>query len=316
MYKKIILVLIGLVLLLAGLEKCYDYFLKKNVNLKSSYVATHRIGADVVFLGPCEPLWMMDPSRFQKYTGLTAYNLATVHASFAENEVMLRLYLEGNPPPKYLFLYVTTESVDGSFNVFNTYAFAQLLDRPWLREFVQREDPTYSRWLRLPFMRYAYYGNYVHFNLVQGIKHRWENRAVPYFKDGYVPPHGIIWDGRLELFEKTFPNGRVFLWNPKEISALKSLIDYAKGQGIRIILYESPMLNEIKPFVLNREEIKQKITKFAGENGAPYWVFDTLAISSSRACFFSILNTNERGSDSFNHTFANFFLDFRKREQP
>jgi hypothetical protein len=309
MYKKLIVGILTLFLVLIGLEKAYDYFLRNNVNLKSSYVASHRIGADALFLGPCEPLWMMDPALFKTYTGFNAYNLSTVHANFAENEVMLRLYLEQNPSPKFLFLYVTTESVDGSFNLFNTYAFPQLLHKNWVRERVQEEDPDYSRWTVIPFMKYAYYGNFISFSVIQGMKHVFSDRTTPYFKDGFVPPHGIVWDGRMEDFKSRYPAGKLFNWNTKEIESLKRIVDEAKQHGIQLIFYESPMLNEIKPFVLNRADIKQKITKFAGENGIPYWVFDTMKISDSRSCFFSILNTNEKGSAEFNKTFAGYFMD-------
>jgi hypothetical protein len=308
MVKRMFFLLPVLFLLLWGLEKCYDYFLLKNVNLKGSYVMEQKVDADVLFLGPCEPLWMMDPESFKKLAGMKAYNLATVHANFAENEAMLHLYLLHNRPPHYLFLYVTTESMDGGFNVFNTYSFSQFYSDPYISEQVQKEDPGYAKWTVIPFMKYAYYNDFVNFNMLQGIKHVLTERKVPYFPDGFVRPHGIAWDGRLEHFIKEYPHGRHFSWNQDEVRDLQTLLDLARGKGIQVILYESPMLDEIKPFILNRDEIKQKITKFAGSNGIPYWVFDTMQISKSRSCFFSILNTNDQGSAVFNQTFARYFL--------
>jgi hypothetical protein len=315
MIKRLLLLTLMLLILLAGLERAYGYFLRRNVNLKSSYVASHRIDADVVFLGPCEPLWMMDPEVFQKYTGLKGYNLSTVHANFAENETMLHLYLSRNKAPRFIFLYVTTESVDGAFNVFNTYSFAQLLDNDFVREKVQEQDTAFCKWKSFPFMRYAYYSNFVNFNCLQGMKHALTGRQNPYFSDGFVRPHGIVWDGRYERFVKEFPAGRVFHWNPEEVKHLTSLLKEARRQGSEVIFYESPMLNEIKPFILNRQEIKEKITKLAGENEVPYWVFDTMKISDSRSNYFSILNTNEKGSAVFNETFANYFLDWEQRRK-
>jgi hypothetical protein len=307
MFKKIVLFLFSLVLLLWGMEKSYDYFLKKNVNLKSSYVSSHHIDADVLFLGPCQTLWMMDPDLFQRYTGRKAYNLSTVHANFAENEVMLWLYLQVNKAPQYLFLYASGESVDGAFSVFNTYSFAQFMDRPWIRDVIRKQDPAFSRYSVIPFMKYAYYSEFVNFNFIQGIKHSMKGRELPYFPDGYVRPHDIVWDGRLERFEKENPQGRTFKWNMDEVNDLKALLVFAKQQGIQVVLYESPILNEVKPFLPNRDEIRNKISSFAGEEGVPYWVFDTLRISESRNYFFSIMNTNDKGSAIFNKTFADYF---------
>jgi hypothetical protein len=311
MLKKTGISLILLILLLWGMEKGYDYFLLHNPNLKSSYVITHQINADVLFLGPCETLWMMDPALFQKYTGLTAYNLATVHASFAENEVMLELYLKKNKTPKYIFLYVTGESVDGGYNVFNTYNFSHLLSDTSVVRIVKQEDPGYFKWTSLPFLKYAYYNDYVNFNVLQGLKHSLQGRQIAYFGNGYVPPHGISWDGRLEQFEQAWPKGRSFCWNPKEEKALQELISRCKSHCQQLILYESPMINEVKPYLKNREEIRQKITTLAGQNQVPYWVFDTMKIADSRKYFFSILNTNDQGSAIFNKTFADYFNTVR-----
>ena len=308
MLRKSIFFILSMTLLFWGMEKIFDYFLKRNVNLKSSYVSSHRIDADVLFLGPCQTLWMMDPDLFQTYTGLKAYNLSTVHANFAENEVMLRLYLQANKAPKYIFLYAGGESVDGAFSVFNTYSFAQFLDLPQIRTTVKKQDPAYFRYSFIPFMKYAYYSDFVNFNLVQGIKHAIGRKQVPYFPNGYVRPHGISWDGRLERFEKENPGGYRYKWNPEELNGLTDFIRLAKQQQIELILYESPMLNEVKPFLPNRDEIKDKISKFAGDNGVAYWVFDTMKISDSRDYFFSILNTNNKGSAIFNKTFAGHFI--------
>jgi hypothetical protein len=296
-----------MVSLLWCLEKIYDYGLRSNVNLKSSYVISHRPNAEVLFLGPCEPLWMLDPHLFTRYTGLTAYNLATVHANFAENELMLELYLRHNKIPKYLILYVTTESVDGSLNVFNTYNFPQFIGDRNIDSVLEDQDPAFYKYRHIPFMRYAYYNDFVNFNVVQGLKHAFSHRQLPYFQDGFSAPHDIVWDHKMEIFAKTYPKGRLFFWNPSEERYLRKIITVAQRSGIQVILYESPMLNEIKPFVLNREEIGKKIAKLGAGYGVPYWIFDTLAISRSRDYFFSVLTTNEEGRVIFNKTFAAYF---------
>jgi len=314
MNRRILLFIALLLLLLLGLEKLYDYFLLKNVNLKSSFVASQPVNADVLFLGPCEPLWMMSPALFQKYAGLKGFNLSTVHANFAENESMLHLYLEHNKAPQYLFLYVTTESVDGAFNVFNSYSFSQFISDPFIKKMIETQDPDYYRWVYWPFMKHAYYNSFITFNMLQGVKHELTGRKIPYYPDGYVPPHGITWDMRYEHFVKEFPKGRHFEWNLGEVKSLQALLDLAKAYGIKVVLYESPMLNEIKPFILNRDEIKQKIAKFAMQNKVPYWVFDTMQISNTRSCFFSVLNTNDKGSAIFNKTFADYFLREERRD--
>jgi hypothetical protein len=321
MLRKTALFLLALFVCLFGLQLLYQFGLEKNVNLKSTYIVNHHPDADALFLGPCEPLWMMDPAVFKTYTGKSAYNLSTVHANFAENEAMLRLYLMHNKAPEIIFLYVSTESVDGGFNVFNSYSFASYANLPWMKALIQEQDTAFSKVLDIPFMRFGFYNEYVSFNALQGLKHALSGKTTPYFPDGYVRPHGIAWDG-LERFVQQYPSGKTFQWNASEIKHLRQIVQLAKHYHCQMVLYESPMLNEIKPYVLNREEIKQKITKFATENNLSYWVFDTLHMSDSRKYFFSILNTNDQGSAIFNRVFAQTYLklngytDMLKTKQP
>jgi hypothetical protein len=117
----------------------------------------------------------------------------------------------------------------------------------------------------------------------------------------------VVWDNKFERFVHKYPKGRIFAWNPLEVKYLENIFSQAREHDIQVILYESPMLNEMKPYVLNRDEIKDKISKFGTAHGAPYWVFDTLKISDSRDYFFSVLTTNEKGRPFFSKSFGTYF---------
>jgi hypothetical protein len=154
----------------------------------------------------------------------------------------------------------------------------------------------------------------VNFNFVQGVKHFFSRREIPYFPDGFVPPHDVTWDNKFERFVHKYPKGRIFAWNPLEVKYLEDIFRQAHEHGIKVILYESPMLNEMKPYVLNRDEIKNKISKFGEAHGAPYWIFDTLKISGSREYFFSVLTTNEKGRPVFSKSFGEYFKRWMETE--
>src|SRR5258708_6858837 len=103
---KWILFFVAFVLLLFLLEKFFDFGMRRNLNSKAGYVATHSVPAQLLVLGPCEPLWMVSPYMITKRTGLSCYNLANSHSDFADNYLHFYLYLRNNPAPKYMLLFV------------------------------------------------------------------------------------------------------------------------------------------------------------------------------------------------------------------
>jgi len=307
MIKKIVLYIFFLLLILFGLQVVYNFSLSKNPNIKSSYVLNNKVNADVLFLGPCEPLWMLDPDSIDPLINLKTFNLATNHSNFAENYLHLYLYLKNNPAPKYIFQYITTESVDGEFNVFNSYLFPHILSDDTVSQIVRDQDPDYYRFVKIPFMRYAYYNNYINFNAFQGAKYYIQDRKEAYHSKGFIPPQNIQWDYRFEEFVEKYPTGHVYKWNVQEIKYLKRIIDLTKNAGSTLILYESPVWVEMIPYMLNRNEIQDSVYKLAKKNNLEYWTFDTIAFTRDKSNFFSPLNTTAKGSSIFTKTLADCF---------
>ena len=230
--KKVEITFFTVIVLLIILEKVYDFFTLRNLNLKTSYVVKTKIDADVLIMGPCEPLWMINPDEFDPLIGMKSYNLAANHSNFAENYLQLYLYLKNNKAPKFAFLYVTTESMDGTFNLFNTYRYPQFLDDDVVREVVSDQDTSYIHYTWIPFMKYAYYNNYTMFNMVQGAKHFFTLKAKPYSENGYIKPRNMSWI-RFERFTKKNPDGYEYLWNKREVFYLEKIIALAKKKNIR-----------------------------------------------------------------------------------
>ncbi len=310
--------LVILVILAAvGMEKTYDFFLKHNCDLKSSYTMNTKINAEMLILGPCEPMVTIKPEKLQELIKLKTYNLATNHSCFAENYLHLYLYLKNNTPPKYLLLYVTTESTDGEFNVFNTYRFPHFLDDSVVNKTVKDADYKYYRLSFIPFMKYAYYNSYIDFEVVQGIKHYLANKTIPNNKDGFREPWNTDWDYRFERkFTVRYPKGKVFEWNDKEVEYLKKTIELAQKNNIKVVLYESPFLGEVVPYILNRKEILDKTHDLAKEYNVQYCVFDTMQMCKSRKYFVSMLITNKKGSELFTQTLADYFNHYIKENEP
>ncbi|MBA3706018.1 MAG: hypothetical protein H0W84_09005, partial [Bacteroidetes bacterium] len=292
-------------------SKLYDFALAHNTNVKAAYVQKAKIGADILIHGPCEPLWMISPAILDKQTGLKSYNLSLSHSDFADNYLHLYFYLKNNKAPRYLFLYVTPESMDGNYNTFNTYRFAAFIGDPAVDEVVKDCDANYFKWIKIPFMKYAYYGNKINFDALQGLKHYFNNITLPHFADGYEPPFQVKWDNHLEEFIQLYPNCYNFKWNNLREKYLRKTIELAQQQNIQVYLYESPVLKEALAYQPNRSEMLNKIKNLAINYGIVYVQFDNMKIAESREYYMSTLNTNLKGSAIFTDSLGQYIKNIK-----
>ena len=298
-FLKILVSILIVFLVLFGLSSLYEFGLKHNNNLKASFVQKEKINADIIIHGPCEPLWIVSPAILDKNTGLKSYNLALSHSDFADNYLHLYFYLKNNAAPKYLFLYVTSESMDINFNTFNTYRFAAYTDDTIVKNVLKDCDTAYSKWINFPFMKYSYYNNRITFDVLQGYKHYFTNRTLPYYPDGYEPPIKVVWDNHLEKFIKLYPDGYTFKWNLLREKYLRQTIELAQRNHIKVYLYESPVLKESLSILKNREEIISRIKTIADEYKIKYVQFNEMNIAESRRYYMSDLTLNMEGARIF-----------------
>ena len=216
-----------------------------------------------------------------------------------KRDICIYFYLKNNKAPRYLFLYVTPESMDIKYNTFNTYRFAAFVGDSVVDSVVQDCDSAYFKWINIPFMKYAYYSSKINFDALQGLKHYFTKRALPYFVDGYEPPLKVKWDNHLEEFIQLYPHGYYFKWNVLREKYLRKTIELAQQKDIQVYLYEAPVLKEAIPYQPNRNEIVNKIKSIALEYGIQYVQFENMKIAESRNYFISTLNTNLEGSRIF-----------------
>jgi hypothetical protein len=303
---KISVTFIGFVLLLFLIELFYSFGLKQNINLKLNYIQKNKIDAELLIHGPCEPLWMISPDLLDSKTKLKSYNLALSHSDFADNYLHLYFYLKNNKAPTYLMLYVTPESMDSNYNTFNTYRFAAYLKDAEVKAVVKECDKTYYDFSSIPFLKYAYYNSKINFSVFQGYKHYFTNKKNPYYPSGFEPPANRVWGNHAGEFAALYQENYIFKWNTLREKYLLKTISLAKKYGIKVILYESPILKEALAFQPNRKEILKKIDALAQQQNVPYIRFENLKIAEDKSNFISTLNFNMNGLTLFNDTFAKY----------
>ncbi len=300
MRRKLIILLLSIFLFCFALNSWYKIGIANNLNLKSSYVAIDSINANVLFHGPCEPLYTIDSKYMDSLLHKKVYNLGMDHSDFADNYLSLYLYLQNNKTPECVYLYVTPESFDESVNTFHTYRYVPFSDDSLVASVINDCDSSYRGWSHLPLLKYTYFSNRSTFLALQGWKHLLTGKSEPYFPDGYIPyespsPRFMSEEDTIKSFK---PKGD-FTWSVNREKYFIKTLELAQQRKMKMVIYESPSLSEVVEWSSNRLEFLQKIRKIGRKHGVEYWIFDYADLSLSSSNFISPQITNIKASRVF-----------------
>ncbi|MBU0763837.1 MAG: hypothetical protein KJ607_03265 [Bacteroidetes bacterium] len=303
MRRKIFIWLAAFILALFLLDAGYSFFLRHNLNIKSSYVFLRKIDADILILGSCEAQSAVIPAVMDTVTGKRTYNLATNHASFSENYLHLYLYLQNNRPPEKVLLQISPETCDDRFNFFKAFLFTQLMSDPEVRRVIADRDPFYRMLCIFPMFEYAMYNNYFTFHTVQGAKHYMNNRALPYDSTGYDYTE-LDMDVYLDKFLTEYPEGTEYFWDKEEEEYLNKIIALTRQCRTQLILFESPVWNGILKYMKNKAEINRIIAQIAEKNNVVYVRFEDTGFCGDRNNFVNYQRLSRGASVSFTTNLA------------
>jgi hypothetical protein len=305
MLKKSIIWLLALFFSLFLLEKAYKFALKENLNIKASYVLKKKINADVLILGSCEAMSMVSPDVIDSVSNLSAYNLATNHASISEQYLHLYLYLRNNKAPEVLLMHIGGENLDSRFNIFNGYRFVHLMDDSIVYQTIREKDSIYIRLNNFPFLKYAYYNDFFTFRAMQGFKHFTNKKATPYNSKGFEY-YNIDIDEEIKKINTNYPQGIFYQWDKSEEQYLYKIIDLAKANNIRLIIYQSPVWEGAYTYLKNKKEMDARIEKIATENSIEYILFDIPEISAYKSNYITLLRLNKKNALVFSAILAKY----------
>lgn len=325
--KKILGAIFFLTLILFLLDWSFSFFIQENRNIKVSNAMKGGARYDVLYHGPCEPLFTIDASYLDSITGLKSYNYALRHTDFADNYLHLYLYLQQNKAPKQVYLYVTPESFDARFNTFHTYRFAPYLSDSVVKAVVKDMDPDYYRYTWIPFMRFGYYNSYKLFDAIQGAKHYFSEKSNPYFKDGhiehpdnefytrpdgYIAPEHLVFAADMDVTEITdstiyyelYEERQTFTWDKKRADYLCKIFELCAAHNINLVLYESPAYEPSVRDQPNRAEFISKTDSIAQEYNSTYLLFNNSRIGTDKSNFVCPLILSVKGTKPFLNEFA------------
>jgi hypothetical protein len=312
-WHKPVLFTLTIICCLFVLQFLFNFGIKHNLNIKTSYVTSHKIDADFLVLGPCEPLWMVAPAIITKKTKLSCYNLAGVHSDFADNYLHLYLYLQNNKAPAYLLLFTSPQSFDLNNNTFYSYRFSSFLQDTVVANTVKECDSAFYTWSKIPFVKYAYFSHQTLFNVLQGWKHYFTKRTLPYYPDGFEPPAKIVWDNHAESIKKKHPKGNDFMLGGLREKYLYKILTLCKEKHIQVFMYESPVLKKMMANSSNQQDFEQQINFVAKNMNLPFISFKNLPMAEDKKQYISPIITNLQGSYLFSDTLAGYLATMLKK---
>ncbi len=325
--KKIIISVFIIVTGLFLLDAVFSFLIQENRNIKLSNAMKGKLEYDVLFHGPCEPLFTIDASYIDSLVGSSSYNYALRHTDFADNYLHLYLYLKKNKTPKQIYLYVTPESFDLRFNTFHSYRFAPYLDDTLVANVVKEMDPAYAKTTWAPFMRFAYYNSYKTFDVIQGFVHYINNKRNPYFKngfiahpdnmyhtrpDGYIAPEHLVYAANYNvtqltdsnLYYELYEERQIFTWDTVREKYLRKIFELCASKSVKLFLYEStPYLNSVHDQP-NRPFFLRKTFEIAKEYDSKYIQMAELDISKDKSNFVCPLILSTKGTQLFLKSFS------------
>ena len=325
--KKIVFSILLVILGLFGLDASFSFLIKENRNIKVSNAMRGEMDYDILFHGPCEPLFTIDASAIDSMIGTKSYNYALRHTDFADNLLHLHLYLKANKKPKQVYLYVTPESFDLRFNTFHTYRFAPYLEDSLVSKVVKDMDPDYYAQTNIPFMRFAFYNSYKIFDAIQGLKHYIKGKDNPYFKDGhishpdnefhtkpdgYIAPEHLVYAANLNVAELTdsslyyelYEERQSFNWDADRAKYLTQLFELCNQHKIELILYESPAYAGGVKDQPNRQLFLMRTDSIAKHHNSEYLIFNDEKITIEKSNFVCPLILSVKGTVQFLKIFS------------
>ena len=296
--RQLLLAFSFIFLVLWGTEKLYDLFISNNLYVKQSYILKKKINADILITGNCVPYTTLNPSIIEEITKLKTYNLAEYHSNITDNFLTYHLYLTKNKSPKKLVIYISPETFDPTFNTFNSYRFAPYLKDKKVKNIIKKNDLNYSLACHIPFLKYGYYNNQIHYKVVQGAKHLLEGKKNIQIENGYLSLNEKEID-----FKTAYPIGYQFKWDRNEALQLIEFIEFAKSKGTKVVLYESPFYSKSKLDYPNRNSIIKKIKILAKKLNLDYIQFQDSTLK--KADFLNNVTLKGKAKIKFNIEFSN-----------
>jgi hypothetical protein len=291
------------ILLLAAAGRVFDFAARRDLRSKPHWVIAQHGGAyDFAVMGTSRAYLGVNVTQLQRELGTHGINLAIDGAGYPEQFLALRLFARANHIEN-LILDLNAANLDTSSLTypFHDYQYLpyegdQLVDSALHEQFGLRADV----WKYVPFWRNAEFNSKIGpLQLYTLVKGKIDPRAlVPEFDATGSRPLPRPFHLRSEM--------QGVRWHPEasQCLALQKMIDFAKGQGIRVTLTVSPEWQPWTRVQENRSDVIDYFRYLAAINDLPILIFDDLPFLADTTYFLEWNHLNAKGAELYSHALA------------
>jgi len=244
-----------------------------------------RIDSDCVILGSSRAIEHIAPTVLDSVLGTNSYNLGAPGHHMDIIEIKYRLFSDRNNRPELVLINVDNTSLLISLMI-NKYQYY-----PWFHDKDFREvmfstfDFTFGE-LFLPMYRYSGYSGMFSpekESLIKG------------------------WRGRDEVFDSTLVDEKslVFKIDRDVEKKFLSLLDTIIDDGIKVVLFFSPVYVDTYREMPNQEEFKAYYDSVSRAKDIPLLDYTQMSICKDTSYFRNGLHLNRRGAIAFSDSLAN-----------
>ncbi len=286
-------------------ERALDFGLSQNFDFKSSAVVSGKLRVEALFQGSSRVALMLNPAIFEQKTGLATYNLGLNGNSIEHQLALLHLWLQHNPKPKVLFLEISPQYLEKSNLGFYSFYFVRQLRDPYFEAIIRQKDPGLLRASYLPLLKYARYNHTLVPEALAGLG-RWLRGGAgeDELKKGFSPSPFVRFDDTFDRFRALSPQGFVAETDTGKLANFGRYFRYAHAQGLRVVAYEAPVLNEYLRLHRNRAAQLAQFDSLCRAEGVPFLHLDTTGLSRDRRYFYNANHLNAEGTDRFSSQLA------------
>lgn len=295
-----LLFILGLFLL----DKALEFLYTTNPNIKSNFVRISPPNADVIVLGSSNVMSGFEPVAYRQETGKKAYNLSAYHATFAEQKSMLYLYLKYNSKPECVLIGFNPADINFYRSEFHAAPYIFYRNDTTIAWYLEENDEWSFRVSYLPLIRYTWHNPNVLPYAGQSLYKMLSGHAGAFSPGGYYEAHQN--KGFMARFEKAVNQRSTALspeLNNKDLSELLDLLDFVKVQGIRCLVFITPVYQQARKCIYNEGHINEELKNSIRERGMQFYAFSD-SLSAKEENFAGVFHMTKTGARKLTHELA------------
>lgn len=303
--KKFILKLVSyilpLIIIVFLIDFSLSFFLKKSNNYQGEYevqndIYSGKINANIAIYGNSRAWVQFDPSIIETQLNKKTYNFGVDGSTFDLQYLRNLEYLKYNKKPDIILL-----SIDNFAKNTSLYNYEQIIPYMlWnknIYQYTHNLDAFNKKDYILPLTRY---GNKINVfkSIGSVIKSMIYNKPIKSLRNKGYLGQSLKWD---EVhFENFTKNNKPFkIFDTGNMKLLEKFINECNEKKIKLIFITPPSYVEGQKFIINQNEIINKIDSFTKIYNIPYLNFLNDSLSFNKENFYNSMHLNKEGSELF-----------------